>query len=323
MPGTSARLLRLLALLQARKYWPGPELAERLEITTRTLRRDIDRLRELGYPVQAASGVAGGYQLGAGATLPPLLLEDDEALAVALGLLTTASGAVVGLDEAALRALAKLEQVLPSRLQRRMGSLRASLTSLESHAPKVEASVLGSVAAACRDRDRLQFRYEDARGQSRQRDVEPAGLVHMGGRWYLVAWDLERVAFRTFRLDRIAKKVSLGPRFSPRELPEGGDLRAYVARQVTSVVYPVRAEIEFAAPLATLRERVPPGVGMLEALDRDRCLLKTGAHSMSHLALHIALLQVDFVVRSPPEMIEYLERLRSRLDRALPASSSG
>src|ERR1700688_2490239 len=203
MLNTSARLLRLLSLFQARRYWSGAELSERLEVTPRTVRRDVDRLRSLGYPVNSTSGAGGGYQLGAGATLPPLLLDDDEAVAVAVGLRTAASGTVSGIEEASVRALSKLEQVLPSRLSRRVSALHAFIVPLANPGPTVDAATLTAIAAACRDHEELRFGYHSRDGSPSVRAVEPHRLVHTGRRWYLAAWDTDRNYWRTFRVDPI------------------------------------------------------------------------------------------------------------------------
>ncbi|RCV50191.1 helix-turn-helix transcriptional regulator, partial [Marinitenerispora sediminis] len=189
---TSARLLRLLSLLQTHRDWTGAELADRLGITTRTVRRDVEKLRTLGYPVHAAPGVAGGYRLGAGAALPPLLLDDDEAVAVAVGLRTAAGGTVAGIEESSVRALAKLEQVLPSRLRHRVTTLHAVTVAVPDSGAAVAPDVLTAIAAACRAHERLRFDYRDHAGQPSVRDVEPHRLVHTGRRWYLVAWDTDR-----------------------------------------------------------------------------------------------------------------------------------
>src|SRR5215472_9691559 len=199
---TSARLLRLLSLFQARRYWSGAELSQSLKVNARTLRRDVDRLRSLGYPVDSSSGVAGGYQLGAGAILPPLLLDDDEAVAVALGLRTSARGGVSGLEEPSVRALLKLEQVLPPRLRSRVAAVHGFVLPLETRAPTVDAERLSVLATACRDHDGIRFVYHDRTGSPSTRLVEPHRLVHTGYRWYLVAWDLNRKDWRTFRVDR-------------------------------------------------------------------------------------------------------------------------
>src|SRR5580698_11342919 len=231
MLDTSARLLRLLSLFQARRYWSGAELTERLEVTARTLRRDVDRLRSLGYPVNSTAGTGGGYQLGAGTTLPPLLLDNDEAVAVAVGLRTAASGAVSGIEEASVRALAKLEQVLPSRLRRRVSALHSFILPLASAGPQVSSETLVAIASACRDSEKLTFGYHSRDGTGSQREVEPHRLVNTGRRWYLVAWDVGRNNWRTFRVDRIAPRPLSGSRFAPRKPPDG-DFGLYVSRSV-------------------------------------------------------------------------------------------
>src|SRR4051794_20708628 len=217
---TSARLLRLLSLFQAQRYWSGAALSHRLEVTARTLRRDVDRLRSLGYPVNSTAGAGGGYQLGAGATLPPLLLDDDEAVAVAVGLRTAASGTVTGMEEASVRALAKLEQVLPHRLRRRVAALHGFIVPLAHSGPTVDAEMLSAIAGACRDSECLRFKYESRDGAATAREVEPHRLVHTGRKWYLAAWDLERADWRTFRVDRIASRLKTGTRFTPRPAPD-------------------------------------------------------------------------------------------------------
>ncbi|WP_149194993.1 helix-turn-helix transcriptional regulator [Luteimonas suaedae] len=315
MLDTSARLLRLLTLLQVRRFWSGAELAERLQVTPRTVRRDADRLRTLGYPVRSSSGLAGGYQLGAGATLPPLLLEDDEALAVSLGLRMAATGTVAGMEESAVRALAKLEQVLPTRLRKRVRALHAAVAPLGMAGPRVSSEVLTTLGGACRGEQRVSFRYRAHDGESSERDLEPHGLVCTGARWYLVGWDLQRQDWRTFRVDRIEARIATGQRFVPRQIP-GGDLAAYVSRTVSSNPYPVRARIVLHAPLARMAEEIPPTVARLERIDDERCLLEAGAHSPEVLAYHIALLGVEFEVLDPPELAEHLAAMAGRLARA-------
>ena len=315
MLGTSARLLRLLTLLQTRRSWPGPELCARLEVTARTLRRDVDRLRSLGYPVGSTSGVAGGYRLGAGSELPPLLLDDEEALAVSLGLQTAAAGSVTGMEEVALRALAKLEQVLPPRLRRRLSALHASIVPLARSGPTVDAHTLAALAAACRDNQRLAFGYQGKDGAPTSRQVEPAGLVHTGWRWYLVAWDLGRDDWRTFRVDRIAANVTAGATFFPRSPPEGG-LAAYVSRSVSLAPYPVRAKVLLRAPIAEMSRKVSPTAGTLESVDAGSCLLHAGAPSLDALAVWMSLLGVEFEVREPPEARAHLQALGERALRA-------
>ena len=225
---TSARLLRLLSLLQTPREWTGAELGERLGVSPRTVRNDVDKLRELGYPVLATRGAAGGYRLGAGAAMPPLLLDDEEAVAVAVGLRTVATGPIAGIEEASLRALAKLEQVLPSRLRTRVGGLRSIITPVPfaSAGPVVDPDVLTAVAAACRARERLRFSYLSHDGSASERDAEPYQLVNWGRRWYLVAFDVGRGDWRTFRVDRITPRTPGGGRFTPRPLP-ASDLAAW------------------------------------------------------------------------------------------------
>jgi predicted DNA-binding transcriptional regulator YafY len=311
---TSARLLRLLSLFQARRYWSGTELAEQLEITGRTLRRDVDRLRSLGYPVHSTSGTAGGYQLGSGATLPPLLLDDEEAVAVVLGLRTAASATITGIEEASVRALLKLEQVLPARLQRRVAALHSFILPLNTTGPKVDARLLASIAAACRDRLRLRFNYQGRAGAASERAVEPHRLVHTGRRWYLVAWDVGRRDWRTFRVDRIEARVRTSSLFTPRQPPDG-DFAAYVLRSVSYAPYPHRARVTLHAPVHTIAERIPAAAGVLEAIDDQSCMLHTGAPSLDFLALHLGLIGVDFEVHEPLELIEHFHRLAERFSR--------
>ncbi len=315
MLNTSARLLRLLSLFQARRYWSGADLAERLDVTARTLRRDVDRLRSLGYPVHSTTGTAGGYQLGAGANLPPLLLDDDEAVAVALGLRTAASGSVGGIEEASVRALLKLEQVLPPRLRQRVAALHGFIVPLGSRGPTVDAERLSALAGACRDLEGIRFLYHDRTGAPSGRAVEPHRLVHTGYRWYLVAWDLARKDWRTFRVDRIAGKLKTSTRFTPRK-PPGGDFAAFVSKSLASVPYPIRARMTLHAPVEAIAKRVPPSAGTLEAIDERSCMLHTGSHSMEGLTIHLMLLGVDFQVHEPPELIDHLRRLAERLRSA-------
>jgi predicted DNA-binding transcriptional regulator YafY len=214
--GTSSRLLTLLSLLQARRDWPGRELADRLAVSGRTIRRDVERLRRLGYPVESLPGPAGGYRLRAGAAMPPLLLDDDEAIAIAVGLGTAARASVSGIEDAAVRALVKLEQVLPAHLRRRVRALQAATTTIPGDGPTVDARHLTLIAAACRDAERVRFAYRGRDGAASRREVEPHALVNHGRRWYLVAWDRGREDWRTFRVDRLGTPASTGVRFRPR-----------------------------------------------------------------------------------------------------------
>ncbi|MBP2327515.1 putative DNA-binding transcriptional regulator YafY [Kibdelosporangium banguiense] len=309
---TSARLLRLLSLLQSRRDWTGPELAGRLEVTTRTIRNDMDRLRGLGYPVEATPGVQGGYRLGVGASMPPLLLDDDEAVAVAVGLRTAASGMVDGIEETSVRALAKVEQMLPSRLRRRVNAVQTYTVTVPPSGPRVDADVLATIAAACRDHERLRFDYRDHSGTASLRVAEPHRLVNSGRRWYLVAWDVDRADWRTFRVDRVSPRTPTGPRFRPREAPEVAD---YVTRGATMATWRYTGRVRLLAPLASLEGRLP-SVASVESSDEDSCVVLVGSDSPVMLAHHIGLLDVDFEVLGPPELAERVRALAARYARA-------
>ena len=312
---TSARLLHLLSLLQAKPSWTGPELAERLEVTVRTVRNDVGRLRRLGYPVHASPGAAGGYRLGAGARLPPLLLDDDEAVAVAVGLRTVAGRGVSGAEETSVRALAKLEQVLPSRLRRRVKALQAYTVPFDSWGPTVDPETLTAIASACRDLVRLRFAYRSHDGTTRRRLVEPHRLVHTGRRWYLAAWDCDREDWRSFRVDRIEPRPSTDRRFEPRE-PPYGDAAEYVARSISSQRDRYQATVILHAPLDAVAHRVPHAVGTLEAIDDRSCLLRTGADWLGGLAVYVADIGVDFTVVDPPEFAARVRELAGMFTRA-------
>jgi predicted DNA-binding transcriptional regulator YafY len=320
MVETSARLLRLLSLLQAHREWSGADLAERLGVTARTVRRDVDRLRGLGYPVHAAPGTGGGYQLGAGASLPPLLLEDDEAVAVAVGLRTAAGGGIEGVGETSVRALAKLEQVLPDRLRRRVGALTAyTVPMLRTPETAVDPAVLTELAHACRDSERLRFEYRDHNGSATRRTAEPHRLVCTERRWYLVAWDVDRSDWRTFRVDRIVPKPPHGPRFVPRE-PPAEDLAAYVSQGVSTAAYAARAVIRLYAPAAEAARIVGPSDGVVEPESATTCLLHTGAASLDVLVIHVVLMGLEFEVLEPPALDDRIRAVRDRLSRALDRS---
>ncbi|MEW2265630.1 YafY family protein [Streptomyces sp. NPDC047853] len=315
---TSARLLRLLSLLQAHREWSGPDLADRLGVSARTVRRDVDRLRELGYPVNASPGTGGGYQLGAGAELPPLLLDDDEAVAVAVGLRTAAGQGVEGIGETSVRALAKLEQVLPSRLRRRVGALNAyTVPMLREPGPSpVDPAVLTELAHLCRDGERLRFAYRGHDGTDSRRTVEPYRLVCSERRWYLVAFDLDRADWRTFRVDRVRPRPPHGPRFVPRE-PPAEDLAAYVSEGVSTRAYATHALVRLLVPLEEAAERISPTAGVLEPEGPAACLLRTGAGSLDVMVVHLMLLGFEFEVLEPDGLTEAIVAARDRLTRAL------
>ncbi|MET9323830.1 YafY family protein [Streptomyces sp. NPDC003038] len=319
---TSVRLLRLLSLLQAHRGWTGADLAERLGVTPRTVRRDVDRLRELGYPVNASPGTGGGYQLGAGAQLPPLLLDDDEAVAVAVGLRTAAGNGVEGIGEASVRALAKLEQVLPGRLRRRVSALNEFTVPMLRGPERsmVDASVLTELASVCRDSERLRFGYRDHEGNVTRRTVEPHRLVCTERRWYLVAWDLDREAWRTFRADRIEPRAPHGPRFTPRPGP-AEDLAAYVSQGVAQRAYAARAVVRLKIPVQRAAEIIGPSAGALVPIDESSCLLRTGAVNLDVLVIHVMLLGCEFEVVEPPELTERIKAARDLLGRAVESAA--
>jgi predicted DNA-binding transcriptional regulator YafY len=321
MVQTSARLLALLSLLQVRREWTGQELADRLEVGPRTIRRDIDKLRSLGYPVEAAPGVAGGYRLGAGGELPPLLLDDSEAVAVAVGLRTAASGSIAGIEETSVRALAKLEQVLPNRLRRRVSALGGAMSAFGVEGPRIDADVLASLAGACRDAVCLRFAYVAKDDKASQRHVEPSAVVHSGYRWYLVAFDLDRDDWRTFRIDRIRGRVRTDGRARRRVVP-GGDPAAFVKQQLRARgtgdadADAAPGQIRVQAPAERIARRVPSRYATVEADGADACVVSTrGAWSRDFL-VWMALLDEPITMLGPPELVEAGRRLGSRLAAA-------
>lgn len=315
MLDTSIRLLRLLELLQSRPYWPGPELAERLEVQTRTVRRDVERLRRLGYPVDAAPGIAGGYRLRAGASLPPLLFDDEEAVAIAVGLRTAVGGGVAGIGETSVRALSKLEGLLPTRVRRRVQAVSAATVPYPASGPVVDPEVLLTLATACRDHERLRFGYRGHDGERSRRLVEPHGLVHTGRRWYLVAWDTARADWRTFRVDRIDASPRADRRFAPRR-PPAADLASWVARGVSRTRDRHRARVILHASVDQVSSRVPRSAGALQPIDDHRCLLDTGSDWLDGLAIYIASIGVEFEVVEPPELSARLRHLAGVFARA-------
>jgi len=319
MPGTSARLLRLLSLLQARRDWTGAELAARLGVTARTIRNDVERLRGLGYPVDARPGVAGGYRLGTGGALPPLLLDDEEAVAVAVGLRAAASSSVAGIEETSVRALVKLQQVLPSRLRRQVSAFQSSALAVPALGPQVDPEVLTMIAGACRDHWLLRFDYQAHSGTASRRVVEPYRLVNDQRRWYLVAWDTGRDGWRTFRADRIEPRPPAGPRFTPRALPPDREIAAQVARGAGEATWRYRARVIVHAPAAHVRDRMPIPVDV-ESLGEDQCAFEPGSDHPEMLALYLGLLDADFTVVDSPELVAALRRLTRRYQRAIGAS---
>ncbi len=308
--GTTQRVLRLLSLLQSRPVWTGRELAERLGVTTRSIRRDVERLRDLGYPVNAVQGVGGGYRLGAGRALPPLLLEDEEAVAVAVSLRLAAGGTVAGASEAALRTLAKLDQVMPPRLRSEVRAIQDATSTLVGAAAEVDGDALLTIAKACRDLVRVRFGYDARGGVATERTVEPVRLVATGRRWYLMAWDVDREDWRTFRLDRMRAVTASTWRFRPREHP---DPVAYVQRSVTSSGYRVQATVLVRAAADAVRQKASPTSATVTAVDEETCRLEAGAHDVDALAFHLTWLGFDFEVVDPPELRDALRRLGERM----------
>jgi predicted DNA-binding transcriptional regulator YafY len=315
MTETSSRLLRLLALLQTRRDWSGGELAQRLEVSPRTVRRDVERLRGLGYPVDALTGPAGGYRLRAGTAMPPLLLDDDEAVAIAVGLSGAASASVAGIEETSVRALVKLEQVLPSHLRRRVNALRSATATLAARGPTVDAEALSMIAGACRDHERLRFVHQARDGTETRRRVDPHSLVNLGHRWYLVGWDCDRDDWRTFRLDRVERVASDGARFEPRPLPHG-DAAAYVAANRASTAARHTARVTLHVSAEELTRRFPQLWGTVEAIDDARCEYRTSDDSLDWLAVRVGMLGVDFDIHEPPELAERFLVLAARFGRA-------
>ncbi|WP_344361241.1 helix-turn-helix transcriptional regulator [Streptomyces gobitricini] len=320
MTDTPARLLNLLSLLQTPREWPGSELSERLGVSPRTIRRDIDRLRDLGYPVEASRGAVGGYRLVAGAAMPPLLLDDEEAVAIAVGLRAGAGHAIEGIEEAAVRALAKLEQVLPSRLRHRVATLQnATIPLTRGDGATVAPSTLTTLAATVTAHERLRFGYRAGDGTESKRQVEPYRLVSTGHRWYLVAYDLEREDWRTFRVDRVAEPFATGARFTPRELPAGD--AAELLSHTTSRTQPDHeVDVTFAAPAQFVAARLPAHLAPAPT-GPDRCRLRArSADSVEWLALRLALVDCEFTVHGPDALTAYVAALAARLARSVPAA---
>ncbi|TDE95805.1 WYL domain-containing protein [Occultella glacieicola] len=323
MMSSTARLLQLLSLLQIRREWTGAALAERMGVTDRTVRRDIDKLRELGYPIRATAGVAGGYQLGPGAQLPPLLLDNDEALAVALGLAAVAASPVAGVAEGSVRALTKLEQVLPARLRSRFTSLKAAVTRLGGATDAVDPSYLTEISGAIASRRQLAFEYERADEQRIRRLVEPYQLVDAGQRWYLVAWDTVRTDWRTFRVDRIRTRPSERARYTPRPLP-AADAAAYVQEAITRSPYRYDVTVRLRGGPAALAGRVAPTAGQLE-VDPDPpdgaaggwSILRAGWDDVEGFLGYLLGLETEFHILGPPEFLDRCRAIIGRLEGAV------
>ena len=316
MANTSARMLRLLSLLQTYRYWPGGELAGRLEVSPRTLRRDVDRLRELGYPVAAARGVAGGYQLKAGAAVPPLLLDDEEAVAIAVGLRSAAAGAVAGLEETSVRALSKVIQLLPPRLRKRIDALQAVTTpAVFGGGPTVDANTLTTIAQATRGEERLRFAYAPRDGEPATRHVEPHRLVPLGRRWYLVAWDLDRGDWRSFRVDRLTAPQLTGARFRPRDLPGDGDAATWLKERLTLVPQRYEVSVVIEAPAETVRAAVGQW-SVVEELGAGSCRMLMSTDSLDWPVMAVGVIGAEVHVERPAERVDRMREVAALLTRA-------
>ena len=321
MRDTSSRLLDLLSLLQARRDWPGAELAARLEVSGRTIRRDVERLRALGYPVESLTGPAGGYRLQAGTAMPPLLLDEEEAIAIAVGLRTAARASVAGIEETSIRALVKIEQVLPAHLRRRVAALGSATIAAPAGGPTVDPQHLTTIAAACRDFECLRFGYRSRDGTETRREIEPHALVNLGRRWYVVGWDRGREGWRTFRVDRLRRPAVSG-RFTVRRLP-GGDAAQYVRNSIAGAFSRYEARVTVHAPADEVARRLPWVAGALEPIDETRCEYRTADENLEWLALRVAMLGVEVDVHEPPELVEQLRVLAARLGRAAYGAPEG
>ena len=316
MSETSSRLLDLLSLLQARRDWPGAELAERLEVSGRTVRRDVGRLRALGYPVESLTGPAGGYRLRAGTAMPPLLLDEDEAIAIAVGLRTAARASVAGIEETSVRALVKLEQVLPAHLRRRVAALGSATIAPPVAGPTVDPQHLTTIASGCRDSECVRFEYRSRDGTATRREVEPHSLVNLGRRWYLVAWDRRRDDWRTFRVDRLRRPAATGVRFTPRDPSRRRTLPPTSRRASPGAWSRYEARVTVHAPAEELAKRLPYVAGALEPIDAHSCEYRTSDDDLEWLALRVAMLGVEVEVHEPPELIAELKAMAQRLGRA-------
>lgn len=308
----TARMLRLLSLLQTRREWSGADLADRLAVTVRTVRRDIDRLRELGYPVDSARGHAGGYRLTSGSDLPPLLLDDDEAVAIAVAL-RTAAGGLTGIEETAVRALAKLEQVLPRRLRGQVTALQTSLAGIawETRGPRADPALLATLAVACRDHEILAFDYTPRHGTTTPRRAEPCHLVASGDLWYLLAHDTDKDDWRLFRLDRISHPTPTGRRVPPRHVP-GGDPAAFVADRLSAAPTRYRAIATVHASADHIRARTRGLATRLQSLDENTCRLDASDDYLPRIAQTLAGLDADYTLDADPAVLDHLRTAAHR-----------
>lgn len=320
MSDTTHRVLQLLSLLQKRPVWTGPELADRLGVTTRSIRRDVERLRGLGYPVLATQGLGGGYQLGRGKDLPPLLLDDEEAVAIAVSLRLAAGGTVTGSSEAAISTLAKLDQVMPPRLRSEVKAIHEATETLGTNLDLVDGDVLLTLAKACRDLLRVRFGYDARDGVATERWVEPIRLVATGRRWYLMAWDVDREDWRTFRLDRMRDVTASTWRFKPREHPDPAE---YVQNSISRAPYSNHAQVRINAGLDEVSSKIDTRWVSLTAIDESTTLLEASAESLEHLAFYCVMTDLDCEFLQPPELAQVAAGLGDRLHRAAGSGQQG
>ena len=315
MSATTSRVLQLLGLLQSRRVWSGAELAERLGVTARSVRRDVERLRDLGYPVHASTGHGGGYQLGAGAALPPLLLDSDEAVAMAVCLRLAAGGSVAGVGEAALRALTKLDQVMPSRLRSQVAAVHDATVTLTPQAESpVDPEVLMTLARACRDSEHVGVNYVDRAGAPTTRRLEPYQLVTTGRRWYLLAYDRDRDDWRSLRLDRMAQVHATGSTFSAREAP---DAATYVRRAITTSPYRHVARVRYEAAKSVMEQHFSPTTVTIEDDGPSTCIVVTGADNPAALVLYLAMPGIAFEILEPDEVADGARAMSALLAAAV------
>jgi predicted DNA-binding transcriptional regulator YafY len=314
MAETTGRVLQLLGLLQSRRVWTGEELAERLAVTTRSVRRDVERLRELGYPVRASRGHGGGYQLGAGAALPPLLLDPDEAVAMAVCLRLAAGGSVAGIAESAVRTLSKLDQVMPARLRSQVSAVHEATVTLapEAESP-VEPDVLMTLARACRDHEHVEADYIDRAGVASQRRLEPYQVVTTGRRWYLLAYDRDRTDWRSLRLDRMTAVRARGTTFAARPAP---DAASYVRKAISALPYRYVARVRYRAAEEVVAQYFSATSASIEPDGDDSCVVTAGGDDPQRMVLFFAMVGREFEVLEPPEVIAAAGTISARLRRA-------
>jgi predicted DNA-binding transcriptional regulator YafY len=315
----TGRALQLLSLLQTHRLWRGAELAERLEVTERTVRRDVDRLRDLGYSVDATPGSDGGYRLAAGAHLPPLLFDDDEAVAVVVGLRAAAGAAIAGIENTSVQALAKVEQALPDRLRRRVSALDASIVSLRrayGDDRVIDPDALSVLASACRGHEQVRFDYRRRDGDDSRRLVEPHQLLWAGRLWYLIAWDLRRTDWRTFRLDRLSDVRLAGGRFAPRDIP-GGDAAAYLTASVASIAYEIETLVAVRAPYEQVAEALSWVQHTPVDTEADSCTIRLSANQLDSLVMAVVELALGAPVRvtEPGVVADEVDALIGRLNQ--------